>query len=218
MNKVYFNEEVLENIEGKENLFLVNLKSEYGYSFKCIKKIFPNRESALKEWENSKIVNNYMDVYPKIIEINDNFMYREYMEGFDLDEVIKKYRCELGYDCIEYVSSIFFSVIDMMHHIHNELKNFYKKDYMIYDTEFNNFIITDEKIYCINLESVQPGNAVMDYAKLCAHVFYNNEQFEGFNKLLVESAIDYINNTILYSNDMVIDDVYRELEKLYSIL
>ena len=216
MNKVYFTEEIVKNVGGKENLFIVNLKSVYGYSFKCIKKIFPDMQSALKECENSKIVNNYMDVYPKIIEIDEKFMYREFVEGITLDEVIKKYS-ELGDDCIEYVSSIFFSVIDMIHYIHNELKSFYKEDYVIYDTKLNNFIITDEKIYCVNLEGVQPGNEVIDYAKLCAYVFYNNEQFESFNKLLIESAIGYINNTIFYSNDMAMDDVYRELEILYSI-
>jgi tRNA A-37 threonylcarbamoyl transferase component Bud32 len=128
-----------------------------------ILKKFENRENYIKEKEVLGVLKKAGVNVPSIIKAEDDHLYLEdlgevtFLDWYEEEEKNNSLDLSMVYRLCAWLKDFYSAVFD-----------FYKKQFILYDVNFKNFIIHDNKIYGIDFEQVRPGHIYEDAGKLSA--------------------------------------------------
>ena len=150
---------------------------------------------------------------PRIIEVWENYILMEYIEGDLLLEVYEKtellethaeektdnsigeglFNC--GNKINQEMSSLIIEILfDWLEKFYQATRKYYGKQWILNDVNFRNFIIQEKKIYGIDMELCGPGVIEDDLGKMAAfaenYIPSNTEWKQGFVKLFIDSGIE----------------------------
>jgi len=213
---IELNEEFVKYADtAQKNVAVVKIKSKYGYEMNCIKKTFTSFENADREAVYASILNSTLKVYPSVIDVVNAVLYREFVDGDKLDQVMSQYTSDEGERAFYYLESIVLSVIDTMNFIHNELENHYGEAYILGGVQFTNFLVTEDTVYYLELEKIEKGDSVKDYEYFAAYLLETESIRTNDKRHLINSIINYVNNSFYYKRELKwtgIEEAFRTLE------
>ena len=198
----------------RKNVAVVKIKSKYGYELPCIKKIFSSHEGASREAFYAGILNTTIKVYPQIIDVVNKVLYREFVDGSKLNEVVEEYTFDHGERSFYYLESILLSIIDTINFIHNELADYYGEAYTIGNTDFENFLIADDTVYYLDLTGFRKGDCINDFEQFLAHILSCDFIKTNDKRQLINGMIQYVNNSFSYKRELKWDGIERAFKMM----
>lgn len=198
----------------QKNVAVVKIKSSYGFEIGCIKKSFSSESEAYKEASHAGILNKTLKIYPQVIDVVKTVLYREFVDGDKLDQVVLQNTDDGGEKSYYYLESILLTVIDTINYIHNELEDHYGELYQINDLKFENFMVTEDTVYYLNLNGIKQGNPVADYEQFAAHILACEALKTNDKRDLINSIISYVNNSLYYDNELKWDGIESTFRKM----
>ena len=153
-------------ISKRNSVNLINCYDKINDKFeKIVLKDFTNNiESFNKELEISKLLYNNNITVPKIVNIKDNTVLYEYIDGSVLLDILERY--ENKSEKID-VIKIFDKLCIWLNDCYAVLKNNYGKTMILGDCHLRNFIYNNNTIYGVDFECVEEGSLEQDIAYLC---------------------------------------------------
>ena len=128
-----------------------------------ILKKFENHENYIREKEVLSILKKAGINVPSIIKAEENYLYLEdlgevnFLEWYEEQEKNNALDISMVYNLCSWFKDFYSAVFE-----------FYKKQFILYDVNFKNFIICDNKVYGIDFEQVRPGHIEEDAGRLVA--------------------------------------------------
>lgn len=140
---------------------------------------------------------------PDITSNWDGAIEHEYIEGRSFEEVLKESRSDT-LSFIEYANIFFDWYLSFRDRVKLSLG----------DMDFNDFVIVEKHLYCIDFEHCKPGNIEDDIAYLTAHICLSDGAYtlQGMenSKVFVKAAWDKLD----MSSDRLYDALKSALDKL----
>jgi hypothetical protein len=214
---IKLNEQFIEYADrAKRNVAVVKIHSNYGYEIICIKKFFQTSEGAEQEAFYASVLNKTIKVYPQVIDVVKTVLYREFVHGEKLNEVVEKYANDEGERVYYYLESIILSVVDTINFIHNELEEHYNEAYSIGNTCFENFLIAEDTVYYLELNGIRPGDCVCDFEQFAARILACEEIRTNDKRALINGLIQYINKSFYYQRELKWSGIESAFELLHK--
>lgn len=174
-----------------------------------IEKRFKNKENYIREKEVLGILKNAHVNVPSIVKAQDNTLHLEDLQGSTFLYWYEKWEKENTID------------LDMVYELCRWLKSFYKlvgefykEETVLYDVNFNNFILVDGNIYGIDFEQVQKGNISQDAGKLLAYGLTYNPAMTEWKINFRNIFIDILSKELNIDKEKINKEEKIELEAI----
>lgn len=181
-----------------------------------IRKIFSNEDSFKRELEVVNILNNNLTCIPRIIHVIDQEILYEDLGGNTLLHWME----DAEKNKIEDYENLIGGVLNILKGIYAALEKEYKKEMVLYDMNFRNFILHKEDIYRIDFEQVVEGNKNDDLGKFMAFLlnYYPENtpwkrRFRDKFYQIISQDESYDISEILVQEEMEIKSINRRRNK-----
>lgn len=171
-----------------------------------ILKKFENHENYIREKEVLSILKKEGVNVPSIIKAEENYLYLE-----DLGEVnfLDWYEEQEKNNALDI--SMVYNLCSWFKDFYSAVFEFYKKQFILYDVNFKNFIICDNKVYGIDFEQVRPGHIEEDAGRLVAFGLTYNPSMTEWKMNFRNIFIDILSNELNIEKEKIISEENKEL-------
>lgn len=171
-----------------------------------ILKKFENHENYIREKEVLSILKKAGINVPSIIKAEENYLYLEdlgevnFLEWYEEQEKNNALNISMVYELCSWFKDFYSAVFE-----------FYKKQFILYDVNFKNFIICDNKVYGIDFEQVKPGHIEEDAGRLVAFGLTYNPSMTEWKMNFRNIFIDILSNELNIEKEKIISEENKEL-------
>lgn len=171
-----------------------------------ILKKFENHENYIREKEVLSILKKAGVNVPSIIKAEENYLYLEdlgevnFLEWYEEQEKNNALNISMVYELCSWFKDFYSAVFE-----------FYKKQFILYDVNFKNFIICDNKVYGIDFEQVKPGHIEEDAGRLVAFGLTYNPSMTEWKMNFRNIFIDILSNELNIEKEKIISEENKEL-------
>lgn len=171
-----------------------------------ILKKFENHENYIREKEVLSILKKAGINVPSIIKAEENYLYLEdlgevnFLEWYEEQEKNNALDISMVYNLCSWFKDFYSAVFE-----------FYKKQFILYDVNFKNFIICDNKVYGIDFEQVRPGHIEEDAGRLSAFALTYNPSMTEWKMNFRNIFIDILSNELNIEKEKIISEENKEL-------
>ncbi|HPB78775.1 MAG TPA: hypothetical protein PK516_00785 [Sedimentibacter sp.] len=171
-----------------------------------ILKKFENHENYIREKEVLSILKKAGINVPSIIKAEENYLYLEdlgevnFLEWYEEQEKNNALDISMVYNLCSWFKDFYSAVFE-----------FYKKQFILYDVNFKNFIICDNKVYGIDFEQVRPGHIEEDAGRLVAFGLTYNPSMTEWKMNFRNIFIDILSNELNIEKEKIISEENKEL-------
>ena len=171
-----------------------------------ILKKFENHENYIREKEVLSILKKAGINVPSIIKAEENYLYLEdlgevnFLEWYEEQEKNNALNISMVYELCSWFKDFYSAVFE-----------FYKKQFILYDVNFKNFIICDNKVYGIDFEQVRPGHIEEDAGRLVAFGLTYNPSMTEWKMNFRNIFIDILSNELNIEKEKIISEENKEL-------
>ena len=171
-----------------------------------ILKKFENHENYIREKEVLSILKKEGVNVPSIIKAEENYLYLE-----DLGEVnfLDWYEEQEKNNALDI--SMVYELCSLFKDFYSAVFEFYKKQFILYDVNFKNFIICDNKVYGIDFEQVKPGHIEEDAGRLSAFALTYNPSMTEWKMDFRNILINILSNELNIEKEKIISEENKEL-------
>jgi len=191
----------------------IKLKSKRNNVFRIVEdegiyilKKFENHENYIREKEVLSILKKAGINVPSIIKAEENYLYLEdlgevnFLEWYEEQEKNNALDISMVYNLCSWFKDFYSAVFE-----------FYKKQFILYDVNFKNFIICDNKVYGIDFEQVRPGHIEEDAGRLVAFGLTYNPSMTEWKMNFRNIFIDILSNELNIEKEKIISEENKEL-------
>ncbi len=134
---------------------------------------------------------NYQNLAPKLysFDIDKMELYLQYIKGDTLLSFLEEAEDEKRFNDAVNIMIDLISWLDNFHQ--GKISNI--KNPVIFDLNFNNFIISKNRIFGLDFEDVREGDSFSDYIKLLSMYLMYNPIKSGFKKRVLDQLLVYLN-------------------------
>lgn len=174
-----------------------------------ILKRFENHENYLREKEILSILKKAGVRVPTIIKAQDDYLHLEdlgqvnFLDWYEKEEKNKTLDLSMAYELLGWLKDFYSALFD-----------FYGEQLILYDINFKNFILVDDKIYGIDFEQVQPGNIEEDAGRLTAFALTYDPSMTGWKKNFRNKFIDILSEKLNIEKEKIIGEEGKELKAI----
>lgn len=174
-----------------------------------ILKKFENRENYIKEKEVLGVLKKAGVNVPSIIKAEDDHLYLEdlgevtFLDWYEEEEKNNSLDLSMVYRLCAWLKDFYSADFD-----------FYKKQFILYDVNFKNFIIHDNKIYGIDFEQVRPGHIYEDAGKLSAFGLTYDPPMTGWKNNFRNIFIEILAEKLNVEKERIIEEELKELKAM----
>ncbi|MFW6030396.1 MAG: hypothetical protein ACOCRO_09105 [Halanaerobiales bacterium] len=187
----------------KNNVFLVKQSHK-----KKVVKQFKERNKFEKELEVYKGLDGCLNLVPKLYsyDLTKKEFCIEYIEGDTLIEYLEYAENDKRYD----------DAIDILIGLINWVNRFHScnllgiKNHVLYDVNFKNFIISNNKIFGLDFEDVKEGNFLDDFIKVLSMYLYYDPIKSKFKIKVFNRLVTYFSNEFDICKNQVLSLVRLE--------
>lgn len=171
-----------------------------------ILKKFENHENYIREKEVLSILKKAGINVPSIIKAEENYLYLEdlgevnFLEWYEEQEKNNALDISMVYELCSWFKDFYSAVFE-----------FYKKQFILYDVNFKNFIICDNKVYGIDFEQVRPGHIEEDAGRLVAFGLTYNPSMTEWKMDFRNILINILSNELNIEKEKIISEENKEL-------
>ncbi|HOG62055.1 MAG TPA: RIO1 family regulatory kinase/ATPase [Sedimentibacter sp.] len=171
-----------------------------------ILKKFENHENYIREKEVLSILKKAGVNVPSIIKAEENYLYLEdlgevnFLEWYEEQEKNNALNISMVYELCSWFKDFYSAVFE-----------FYKKQFILYDVNFKNFIICDNKVYGIDFEQVKPGHIEEDAGRLSAFALTYNPSMTEWKMDFRNILINILSNELNIEKEKIISEENKEL-------
>lgn len=171
-----------------------------------ILKEFENHENYIREKEVLSILKKAGINVPSIIKAEENYLYLEdlgevnFLEWYEEQEKNNALDISMVYNLCSWFKDFYSAVFE-----------FYKKQFILYDVNFKNFIICDNKVYGIDFEQVRPGHIEEDAGRLSAFALTYNPSMTEWKMDFRNILINILSNELNIEKEKIISEENKEL-------
>ena len=171
-----------------------------------ILKKFENHENYIREKEVLSILKKAGINVPSIIKAEENYLYLEdlgevnFLEWYEEQEKNNALDISMVYELCSWFKDFYSAVFE-----------FYKKQFILYDVNFKNFIICDNKVYGIDFEQVKPGHIEEDAGRLSAFALTYNPSMTEWKMDFRNILINILSNELNIEKEKIISEENKEL-------
>jgi len=171
-----------------------------------ILKKFENHENYIREKEVLSILKKAGINVPSIIKAEENYLYLEdlgevnFLEWYEEQEKNNALDISMVYNLCSWFKDFYSAVFE-----------FYKKQFILYDVNFKNFIICDNKVYGIDFEQVRPGHIEEDAGRLVAFGLTYNPSMTEWKMDFRNILINILSNELNIEKEKIISEENKEL-------
>ena len=171
-----------------------------------ILKKFENHENYIREKEVLSILKKAGINVPSIIKAEENYLYLEdlgevnFLEWYEEQEKNNALDISMVYNLCSWFKDFYSAVFE-----------FYKKQFILYDVNFKNFIICDNKVYGIDFEQVRPGHIEEDAGRLVAFGLTYNPSMTEWKMNFRNIFIDILSNELNIEKEKIISCPFSKL-------
>lgn len=171
-----------------------------------ILKKFENHENYIREKEVLSILKKAGINVPSIIKAEENYLYLEdlgevnFLEWYEEQEKNNALNISMVYELCSWFKDFYSAVFE-----------FYKKQFILYDVNFKNFIICDNKVYGIDFEQVRPGHIEEDAGRLVAFGLTYNPSMTEWKMDFRNILINILSNELNIEKEKIISEENKEL-------
>ena len=171
-----------------------------------ILKKFENHENYIREKEVLSILKKEGVNVPSIIKAEENYLYLEdlgevnFLEWYEEQEKNNALNISMVYELCSWFKDFYSAVFE-----------FYKKQFILYDVNFKNFIICDNKVYGIDFEQVKPGHIEEDAGRLSAFALTYNPSMTEWKMDFRNILINILSNELNIEKEKIISEENKEL-------
>lgn len=171
-----------------------------------ILKKFENHENYIREKEVLSILKKAGINVPSIIKAEENYLYLEdlgevnFLEWYEEQEKNNALDISMVYNLCSWFKDFYSAVFE-----------FYKKQFILYDVNFKNFIICDNKVYGIDFEQVRPGHIEEDAGRLSAFALTYNPSMTEWKMDFRNILINILSNELNIEKEKIISEENKEL-------
>ena len=171
-----------------------------------ILKKFENHENYIREKEVLSILKKEGVNVPSIIKAEENYLYLEdlgevnFLEWYEEQEKNNALDISMVYNLCSWFKDFYSAVFE-----------FYKKQFILYDVNFKNFIICDNKVYGIDFEQVKPGHIEEDAGRLVAFGLTYNPSMTEWKMDFRNILINILSNELNIEKEKIISEENKEL-------
>ena len=191
----------------------IKLKSKRNNVFRIVEdegtyilKKFENHENYIREKEVLSILKKAGVNVPSIIKAEENYLYLEdlgevnFLEWYEEQEKNNALDISMVYNLCSWFKDFYSAVFE-----------FYKKQFILYDVNFKNFIICDNKVYGIDFEQVKPGHIEEDAGRLSAFALTYNPSMTEWKMDFRNILINILSNELNIEKEKIISEENKEL-------
>ena len=191
----------------------IKLKSKRNNVFRIVEdegiyilKKFENHENYIREKEVLSILKKAGINVPSIIKAEENYLYLEdlgevnFLEWYEEQEKNNALDISMVYNLCSWFKDFYSAVFE-----------FYKKQFILYDVNFKNFIICDNKVYGIDFEQVKPGHIEEDAGRLSAFALTYNPSMTEWKMDFRNILINILSNELNIEKEKIISEENKEL-------
>jgi tRNA A-37 threonylcarbamoyl transferase component Bud32 len=191
----------------------IKLKSKRNNVFRIVEdegtyilKKFENHENYIREKEVLSILKKAGVNVPSIIKAEENYLYLEdlgevnFLEWYEEQEKNNALNISMVYELCSWFKDFYSAVFE-----------FYKKQFILYDVNFKNFIICDNKVYGIDFEQVKPGHIEEDAGRLSAFALTYNPSMTEWKMDFRNILINILSNELNIEKEKIISEENKEL-------
>lgn len=171
-----------------------------------ILKKFENHENYIREKEVLSILKKAGVNVPSIIKAEENYLYLEdlgevnFLDWYEEQEKNNALDISMVYELCSWFKDFYSAVFE-----------FYKKQFILYDVNFKNFIICDNKVYGIDFELVRPGHIEEDAGRLSAFALTYNPSMTEWKMDFRNILINILSNELNIEKEKIISEEKKEL-------
>ncbi len=171
-----------------------------------ILKKFKNHENYIREKEILNILKNAGVNVPTIIKAKNNCLYLE-----DLGEVnfLDWYEEQEHKNTLD--TSMIYALCSWLKSFYKAVFEYYKEEIILFDVNFKNFIIVENKIHGIDFEQVQIGNIYEDAGKLSAFALTYDPCMTKWKIDFRNIFIDILSEELNIEKEKIIEEEKKEL-------
>ncbi len=171
---------VIEKFKSKKNNVSLLEFCSSSYHLKFISKEYSNQDALLRELTVLYTLMREGVNVPSIYGYKDYFLYMEYIEGHTLMYLLEKNM---------WSDNVTDALVKWFCGFYN-IKRLQSDKLLIKgDCNLKNFIYDGSKIYGIDFEESQYGNAEQDIGELCSHILLSYPEYTDCKKLLVDKVV-----------------------------
>lgn len=191
----------------------IKLKSKRNNVFRIVEdegtyilKKFENHENYIREKEVLSILKKAGVNVPSIIKAEENYLYLEdlgevnFLEWYEEQEKNNALNISMVYELCSWFKDFYSAVFE-----------FYKKQFILYDVNFKNFIICENKVYGIDFEQVKPGHIEEDAGRLSAFALTYNPSMTEWKMDFRNILINILSNELNIEKEKIISEENKEL-------
>jgi tRNA A-37 threonylcarbamoyl transferase component Bud32 len=191
----------------------IKLKSKRNNVFRIVEdegtyilKKFENHENYIREKEVLSILKKEGVNVPSIIKAEENYLYLEdlgevnFLDWYEEQEKNNALDISMVYELCSWFKDFYSAVFE-----------FYKKQFILYDVNFKNFIICDNKVYGIDFEQVKPGHIEEDAGRLSAFALTYNPSMTEWKMDFRNILINILSNELNIEKEKIISEENKEL-------
>lgn len=174
-----------------------------------ILKKFESQENYTREKEVLGILKKAGLNVPSIIKAEDNHLYLE-----DLGQVtfLDWYEKEEKNNSLDY--SMIYKLCAWLKDFYSAVFEFYEKQFILYDVNFRNFILKDNKVYGIDFEQVRSGHINEDAGKLAAFALTYDPPMTGWKNNFRNIFIEIFAEKLNVEKERIIEEEVKELKAM----
>lgn len=191
----------------------IKLKSKRNNVFRIVEdegtyilKKFENHENYIREKEVLSILKKEGVNVPSIIKAEENYLYLEdlgevnFLDWYEEQEKNNALDISMVYELCSWFKDFYSAVFE-----------FYKKQFILYDVNFKNFIICENKVYGIDFEQVKPGHIEEDAGRLSAFALTYNPSMTEWKMDFRNILINILSNELNIEKEKIISEENKEL-------
>jgi len=173
-----------------------------------ILKRFKKRMKFKKELMVYQELSNYENLTPKLysFDLENMELYLEYIKGDTLLSILESAEKD---ENLSDAVNIMIDLIKWLNKFHGcKISNI--KNPVVYDLNFNNFIIYKNKIFGLDFEDVREGKSFNDYIRLLSMYLMYNPMKSDFKKRVLDHLLVYLSTKFNISKSQILSLISLE--------
>lgn len=197
---------VVEKFKSKKNNVSLLESSNSNYLLKYISKEYISQDKLSRELTLLDALRKEGVDVPLIYCCKDNYLYMQYIEGHTLMYLLENNMWNDNVtDCLVKWFNKFYSIKE------SQLSKLLIKG----DCNLRNFIYDGRKIYGIDFEESQYGEAEQDIGELCSHILMSCPEFTGYKKTLVDKVVQEF---LIPNNNICRENIEYQINRYVDII
>ena len=189
----------------KRNIVIRIIKEGNTY----IGKKFINSENYLREKEALYMLKNAGDNVPSIIKADDNILY---LEDLGENTLLDWYEESERQNTLDI--TVIYELCNWLKAFYNASFDYYNEQIILYDVNFKNFIIRENKIYGIDFEQSRKGSLSEDAGKLSAYALTYNPAMTEWKISFRNIFIEILSKKLNLTKETIITEEIKELSAI----